>query len=568
MTMLHAALHKQPVVLPGAARLRTQLVCIAASLLTAALLWLAYFPVSCGWLAWFAPAPWLLLVRAELPRGRRYVFAWLGGMAFFVAALSWMRAGGPGMDYLWVLLALYCSWFWVAALWLIRRLDRRTGLPLTITVPLVWTGLDFARGELMGGFAFYLLGQTQHAVLPAIQIADVAGVAAVTFLVAMVNGLLAEALGRLAAVRRWFGLPSSENQSGLRPQAIAVATLVVLVLGYGGWRIHQSEFAAGPRVALLQTKIDQVIRNAADAEAVQRALAEQTGTLSLQAVESQRPDLVVWPETTFPYDWLEVADGATLGTDMANWSSSRVDFQQRARRVASTLGTNVLLVFNALVYGEHGRIRRYNSALLVPPGDGLVVRYDKIHLVPFGEFLPFKDSLPFMKALSPYDYDYSLAVGEAQTRFRLTAGGKEYHFGVVICYEDSDAALARRLVRPGADPPVDFLVNISNDGWFMGTAEHAEHLAVSRFRAVEARRAVLRAVNGGISAVIDGNGGIVALPGPTWAASQSVSGLISAAVPLDTRTSLYARLGDWLPWSCWGVLLVGCWWRPRTTPIP
>jgi apolipoprotein N-acyltransferase len=420
----------------------------------------------------------------------------------------------------------------------------------------------------MGGFAFYLLGQTQHAVLPVIQIADVAGVAAVTFLVAMVNGVLAEALGRLAAVRRWFGLRSSDNSAGLRPQAIAVTTAFVLILGYGGWRIHQSEFAAGPRVALLQTKIDQVIRNAADAEAVQRALAEQTGTLSLQAVESQRPNLVVWPETTFPYDWLEVADGATLGPDMANWSSSRVDFQQRARRVASTLGTNVLLGLNAQVYGANGRIRRYNSALLVPPSDGPIVRYDKIHLVPFGEFLPFKDSLPFMKALSPYDYDYSLAVGEAQTRFRLPAGGKEYRFGVLICYEDSDAELARRLVRPGTDPPVDFLVNISNDGWFMGTAEHAEHLAVSRFRAIEARRAVLRAVNGGISAVIDGNGGIVALPGPTWGASQSVTGLISAAVPLDTRTSLYARLGDWLPWSCWGVLLVGCWWRPRTTPIP
>ena len=119
-------------------------------------------------------------------------------------------------------------------------------------------------------------------------------------------------------------------------------------------------------------------------------------------------------------------------------------------------------------------------------------------------------------------------------RLPLKIGDRTFHFGVLICYEDSDAVLARRLVEPGPQPTADFIVNISNDGWFMGTSEHAEHLAVSRFRAIETRRALLRSVNGGISAVVDGNGRIVALPGPTWAASQSVTGVVSAAVPLDT----------------------------------
>jgi apolipoprotein N-acyltransferase len=119
-------------------------------------------------------------------------------------------------------------------------------------------------------------------------------------------------------------------------------------------------------------------------------------------------------------------------------------------------------------------------------------------------------------------------------------------------------------MRPGEEP-VDFLVNISNDGWFMHTAEHAEHLAVSRFRAVECRRALLRAVNGGISAVIDGNGRVVALPGTSWTNSHSVAGVVSAAVPIDARSSLYARLGDWLPWLCGGLLVVGCCWRPKKT---
>jgi apolipoprotein N-acyltransferase len=540
-----------------------------AALVSAGLLWLCYFPAACGWLAWIALAPWLMLVRADISRSHRYLFSWLGGLAFFVPALEWMRAGDTGMVYLWLLLALYCSWYWVAALWLIRRLDRRTGLPLTVTVPLVWAGLDFARGELMGGFAFYLLGQTQHAFLPVIQVADIGGVAAVTILVAMVNGLFAEAAVRLPAIRNWFGMRLPERRLSLRPQAIASLVILVSAFGYGAWRLHQADFSPGPRVALLQTKIDQVIRNAADAEALQKALAEQTGGLSMQAVDSaDRPDLVVWPETTFPFDWMEIADGATLGPAMSEWAATRIDFQERARRVAAAIRTNVLLGLNSQVYGTDGRVRRYNSAVMIPPNGGPVVRYDKMHLVPFGEFLPFKDSLPFMKMLSPYDYDYSLASGETRTRFPLAAGGKEYHFGVLICYEDSDASLARRLVRPGDEPPADFLINISNDGWFMGTAEHAEHLAVSRFRAVESRRALLRAVNGGISAAVDGNGRIVALPGPTWAASQSVTGLISTSVPLDARTSPYARLGDWLPWSCWAVIAVGCWWRPRTAAIP
>src|SRR5207249_2148518 len=132
--------------------------------------------------------------------------------------------------------------------------------------------------------------------------------------------------------------------------------------------------------------------------------------------------------------------------------------------------------------------------------------------------------------------------------------------------EDSDPYLARQYV---ASEPVDFLVNISNDGWFDGTEEHEEHLAICRFRAVETRRSVVRAVNMGISGVIDPDGRVVALPKkldevghPTvpcesWSASKKVEGVVSAVVPLDTRDSPYARLGDWVPAACWAVLLAG-----------
>jgi apolipoprotein N-acyltransferase len=104
------------------------------------------------------------------------------------------------------------------------------------------------------------------------------------------------------------------------------------------------------------------------------------------------------------------------------------------------------------------------------------------------------------------------------------------------------------------------LLNISNDGWFDGTSEHDQHLAICRFRAIECRRAVARAVNMGISAVIDGNGRVVALPGPTWAQSKKMAAVLTATIPIDARSSLYARWGDWLPWACWITIGGGFFW--------
>ena len=155
--------------------------------------------------------------------------------------------------------------------------------------------------------------------------------------------------------------------------------------------------------------------------------------------------------------------------------------------------------------------RRYNSAVMIlahqePDGFQGVPsgRYDKMHRVPFGEYVPFQESMPWMKTFAPYDFEYSIRSGKQFTNFNLDG----YSFGVLICFEDTDPVLARQYVaRPEAN--ADFFINISNDGWWRGTSGHDEHLAISRFRAIETRRAVCRAVNMGISAVIDGNGRVL-----------------------------------------------------------
>jgi apolipoprotein N-acyltransferase len=552
---------------PSAGRL------FALSLTTGVLLWLCYFPVACGWLVWIALVPLLTSVRnAARPRWI-YLSAWLGGLAFDLAAIQWMRVADPRMYATWIGLAIYCSLYFPLAIYLIRILDRRTRLPLVLTVPLVWTALEFLRSTFGGGFSWYLLAHSQHAFLPIIQIADVTGAYGVSFLIAAVNALVVQALQTDLRNRRY----------GLLLSAMAVLIALLGVVGYGFWRLGQEEAKPGPRIALIQGNLDQRIRNAS---AVSDDAAERVGTHFRDLADlaaSYRPDLIVWPETSWPYDWRE-EDGAP---DAAS--------RKMAKDMAARWHTPMLLGMNASNVVD-GKPRRYNTALALDGAGAAAGRYDKIHRVPFGEYVPLADWLPFMNYFAPYDFDYSVWPGQAHTRFPLGDAAKpKSTFGVLICYEDTDAEVAHSYGGGGANA-VDFLLNISNDGWFDGTSEHNEHLAVCRFRAVECRRAVARSVNMGISAVIDGNGRVLQprelprpdprvnpafhiwlasrqndateLPVAQWRDYKKVAGVLLAVVPLDERVSLYARWGDWLPWSCWLILagvLVLTWLRRRGT---
>jgi apolipoprotein N-acyltransferase len=564
-------------------------VLLLAALSTGALLWSSHFPLAWGWLGWVALVPLLVLVRTPVTGWRVYLAAWVGGLTFFWPVLQWMRVADERMYYTWGTLATYCALYFPAAVFLLRRLDRATPLPLTLTLPVVWTALEFFRSSFMGGFAtmlqgnpqhdypggfpWYFLAYTQQAVLPVIQVADLGGVYTVSFLVAMVNGLVFEALAR----RRWFQsflcLPD-HDQTAL-PMRIWVQALVVLLtlgtaLAYGFWRLGQEDFATGPRLALLQGDLDQRLRNRASSagegsDEARRVIAQHYGELCFDAADRQpAPDLIVWPETSFPDEWSELEPGVR-GEDLIPAVRKGIIEVPRldAERVARASRTN-LLIGTTVQFWDAGPsrpegktlrpVRRYNSALLIDAHGNEGPRYSKMHRVPFGEFVPLRETVPFLNRFAPYDFDYSVEPGPEFTQFPLG----QYQFGVVICYEDTDPYLARQYVNPSRGRPADFMINISNDGWFNGTSEHEEHLAICRFRAVECRRAVARAVNMGISAIIDGNGRVIELPGPTWAESKKVATVVAGNIPIDRRTSLYARWGDWLPWSCWGLIAIGC----------
>ncbi|MFL5327932.1 MAG: apolipoprotein N-acyltransferase [Gemmataceae bacterium] len=518
---------------------------LALGVSSALLLWLSYFPVDVGYCSWFALVP--LLIVARFGSGRiTQLAAWTCGLAFYITSLSWMRVADPTMAVAWIFLSIHCAAFLAFSMWLIRRLDRATNWPLTLTVPIVWTALEFARGRLFGGFSWYFLGHAQHSNAMLLQIADLGGELMLTFVVAAVNGLVTDVLTRPART--------------LRVPCYIVGCLIGLSLIYGAWQLRQANFDMGPKVALLQGNITQDIRNdafAGNAQAWKDFMVRHFVALADRAA-TERPDLIVWPETSLPgesgnwywYFATQPGDMNSIPLEQRLWiEESRVNFGYLGRR----WGIPSLVGLNAAEMGPGDAQSRFNSAVLVDGAGNVRGRYDKMHRVPFGEYVPLQDTMPWLQKLTPYEgYEYSITAGREFTRFPIESAGKTYHFGTLICYEDADTELAREYVRT---EPVDFLVNISNDGWFKGTPEHEQHLAVSQFRAVECRRALVRAVNLGISAVIDSNGRVTHLPRETWAKSKAIDGVVVANVPIDHRHSYYARWGDWLPWSCWSAIV-------------
>jgi apolipoprotein N-acyltransferase len=561
----------------------------APAVLSGVLLWAAFFPLDLGALGFVALVPWLALVRAPVSNRRRYFAAYVGGVTFFALATQWVRVAHPMMYLSWLGLAVVMPLFWLVALALLRKLDQFR-VPLAVAVPVAWVALEYCRMHFptgfpfmkhlgayqMIGFGWYFLGYTQHAFAQLIQIADLGGVYAVSFVVASVNGALAGAAIQLPAVRRLLKWEETQEPCCAKCHAVGggiAAGLLCASIGYGFMKLDHAPFADGPLVAAIQGDVsqdDKMSRGGSLRQQYSKAHA-------LAFRQNPRPDLIVWPETCYWEDWFEVTPGASR-------ESASPDDQRQLlaseKAFDAYWGTHVLFGLSGHEW-DGQRMWKYNSALLTDPTGRTFTRYDKMHLVPFGEYVPLGEQLPFMKWFTPYKHDYSCRPGERWTRFPLKAkDGRDYTFGCLICYEDSDPYLARQYV---ASEPVSFLVNISNDGWFNGTEEHEQHLAICRFRAVEARRSIVRSVNMGVSGVIDPDGRVVALPRPTltdgktvtlsehavtrWSAAKKMEGVALTAVPIDSRRSLYATVGDWIPALCWLTALAAVVLTWRKKPV-
>ncbi len=571
------------------------------ALLSAILLTLAFPPMEVSWLAYIALVP--LLVMAVRTRTTRTAFlaAGLGGLVFFGINMHWIRpvtwAGYAAMTP-------YLACYWAVFAWGLRRVHRTTNLPLTLVAPILWIPLEFLRAWMLTGLPWVLLGHTQYENLGLIQTADLFGAYGPGFLVMMTTGLAADFL-----TRPLFVTPRTTAAGGQGPvpgDAAAapapkphlnrvLAMMVVLAAAawtgtvwYGQWRLGQTERREGPVVSSIQTNVPQEVKLAARHKQIEELelemLNEQLDLTRLSLAEARahhlKPDLIVWPETMVPgiqnaeflNDDLSVrlkdADQA-LRMGLTDYQGRSQVYWKAVREMARDAGAAVLFgAHSVMIEGVYRmpngyqwtRGPRYNTALLVLPDSTPYAAehvYWKAHLVPFGEYLPFKESWPWLHArlqgFTPYDFDYSLTPGpHDQKPFTLKYDGGEARFQVPICYEDALPYRVREMVRPaapGEGKAVDFLVNISNDGWFNGSIELDQHLNLCVFRAVENRVPIVRSVNTGISAIITSDGRIdrvVEKDGER----RRIKGRIVGRLMLDGRLAPYTCIGDVFAWAC------------------
>ena len=458
-------------------------------------------------LAWIVVAPVLVTALSRGPRAA-LGWGWLFGTAFFLLLLRWLGFTFAVYSALpWPLtwapiiaLAAYCGLYLGAVAAGLSWIGLRRSPTLALAAaPFVWVAAEWVRGHLLGGFPWGTLGYSQYLRLPVIQIAEVGGVHAVSFLVLAVNAAVAGCL-----VLSW--------RRALAGVALAAGLLGAALL-FGHWRLAEPAPPGGVTIAVIQPAIDQPFKwdpnHAAAVLGITTSLTREAG--------AERPALIVWPETALPTALRRDASVLAALTDL----SGRL-------RVPLLVGSIDVET------GTPPRLR--NSAFLLTER-GIVGRYDKIHLVPFGEFVPLSGLIGFIRGWA--EFISELEPGSSTVVFQ----GPPAPLGVVICYEGIFPDLVRVFVKGGAR----VMVNMTNDAWFGRTDGPWQHLAMYPFRAVEHRTAVVRAANTGVSALIAPNGQIVRR------LTLYRRGTLVALVPLREGETLYLRFGEWFAYLALAV---------------
>jgi len=453
--------------------------------------------------AWFALVPLLLVALETAPR-IAFAWGWLYGLTFFLVLLRWLDFTFRTYSEIpwpltWGVVFLLSAWcgLYVAAVAGLVSLIARRGSPAwaLATAPCLWVGAEWLRGHFLGGFPWGTLGYSQYLRLTVIQVAELGGVHAVSFVLVAVNAALAGAL-----VLSW--------RRALGGVALAVA-LVGAVLAFGVVRLRATPPPAEAQIAIMQPAIEQPLKWDPDhATVVLKIYLE----LTRQAGATQ-PDLIVWPETASPTPLRRDAGLLETLTGLS-----------RQLRAALLIGSIDVL---------DGAPTRFSNAAFLVTERGIVGRYDKIHLVPFGEYVPLSGVIGFVRGWAEF-------IAELEPGARAVVfPGPPAPFGIVICYEGIFPDLFREFVNNGAR----VMVNMTNDGWFGRTSGPAQHLTMYPFRAVEHRIAIVRAANTGVSAFIAPSGQIVRHLG------LFQRGVLSDRVPLRRGRTLFTRLGDWVAWS-------------------
>jgi apolipoprotein N-acyltransferase len=444
-------------------------------LLSSLLLVLAFPKIQISWLAWVALVPFLLTLyetkgadsfRAGMVFGFGYFFGtqyWIyhsinhyGGLPF-VASLSVVML-------LCLYEALYIGVFGLVLSWIIKK----RGLPLIAVAPPLWCSLEYLRGHLLTGFPWSSIGYTQSGVLAVVQITDITGIYGVSFLILLINAFFTETWKKRKI----------EFLSG-----IAVLLIISIIIIYGFYRINTIQDLPFQRIkiGLVQGNIDQSIKW----DSRYRNYVIKTYKELTIKVKREGAELIIWPETALPFYF-------GYEREFSN------DLKEFVRELSLPLLTGTPMVKDFRKSKEDSYIFTIsNSAVLLDRDGNVSDIYDKIHLVPFGEYVPLKEILFFIDKVVEGIGDFKR--GERYTLFTVDS----LKFFTLICYEVIFPSLVRKF-RDG-----DFIVNITNDAWFGRTSGPYQHFEIARIRAVENRIPLVRVANTGITGVVDAVGRVL-----------------------------------------------------------
>lgn len=498
--------------------IRFSLAVLSASLLALSFPNFNYWPF-----AWIGLVPILFAIDGQKPL-RAFLISYLSGVVFFLGTIYWLiHVTLPGTIVVALYLALYFGLFGLLASFFLRDLRPKT-YDLLFAIPSIWIILEWLRSHLLTGFGWVLLGHSQSQALPIIQIADCFGAYGVSFLVAIFN------TGLFITIKNF-----REKKNDTTAIAIALF-LVFLSLSYGIIRLKNVFTGEKIKVAVIQGNIPQERKwDSGFREEILRRYEALT-----IAAAKEKPDLIIWPETSVP-----------------GFLEGEKDLSRRVTDAARNAAAPLL----AGTVREDARSDYYNSAVLISSSGEVLGRYDKLHLVPFGEYVPFKRSLSFVEKFAPIPIG-DCAPGKEYTVFsffvkRSAAGEgvswkkvKKVRFASLICFEDIFPELSREFMKRNAN----FLVVITNDAWYKATSAPFQHAQNSIFRAVENRTNVIRAANTGLSCFIDQKGevrDVVESGGDIF-----VSGFRVHELTLNTARTIYTVYGDIFVYICVAAVFI------------
>lgn len=484
-----------------------------------------------SYLAWVALVP-LLVSIYDANWKQSLKLGFLSGIIYLVGTLNWFLILYPFSSWFWVTLGfvalmLYLSTYififtvsvnFITRCWILDAGYWRR-LAYSFLVAVVWTAMEILKGHVVTGLPWVDLAHSQWNKPPIIQISSITGMYGVTFLIALINGAIANFL---VDIRRW--------RESLKAAIVPIALLIISVV-YGLAALSGTYQGEKIKIALIPGNIDQMqkLKSWKDPDWI----FEKYKDISERAA-AEKPDLMVWPETSVPeyiFRWGETP--AMLMFLMKKWDTHLL------------MGIPHLEVYPDVM-------KTYNSAFLLSPNGEEVDRYYKIHLVPVSEYFPMKRYLPEawqekVKGVSDWDR------GSRYTIFNTPKA----KFGCVICFESIFPEISRKFVNMGAD----LMGIITNDSWFKGTYAPEQHYSIAPFRAIENRVPVFRCANGGISCIIDPWGRIISKIKP-----DSDESYLLGELNLRSGGSFYTRFGDYLPWACLAItvlLIFYTWWYQR-----